>query len=648
MKTTIRKTLRPLLCACIAAIAARGVAAEAQTEKDQRLAWWREARFGMMIHWGLYAVPAGEWKGQEIKGIGEWIMLRAKIPVVEYEQLAKQFNPVKFNADEWVQVAKDAGQKYIVITSKHHDGFAMFDSKASNYNIVKATPFGRDPMKELAAACQKQGIKLCFYYSHARDWHEPDASDNTWDWPDKSKKDFARYFESKAIPQVRELLTQYGPIGLIWFDTPIEINEQQSKEIADLVHELQPMCLVSGRVGHGCGDYESQGDNQIPGAVVPVDWETPATLNDTWGYKKNDTNWKPVELLVFKLVDIVGKGGNYLLNVGPTAEGVIPPPSVERLRAVGQWMKVNGESIYGCGATPFRRAPFHCTSKPGKLYVHLFEWPQSGRFESPAIGCKITKAYLLADPERKPLKVEQEGDKIAVALPAAAPDKIDSVLALEIEGKPEMAAQPIAQATDGSVTLPAADAAIHGTKAKYEADRQCVGFWTAPKDWVSWEFNVTTPGEFQVEISQASPQESAGSEYEIQIAGQTLKGTVKETKDYTKFRTVKLGAVKINEAGRCTLSVSQTRPATGGGGEVAPGDVRLLGAPSSTSAPIMRPLRPNARGALPGRHPVSPAPAAPEPEPARKLLVRPPARHLHRDADQRQAGGRTRKRRMNR
>ncbi|MGI8744767.1 MAG: alpha-L-fucosidase [Bryobacteraceae bacterium] len=328
-----------------------------EEQRQKRLQWWREAKFGMFIHWGLYAVPAGQWKGQPVKGIGEWIMNRAKIPAGEYEQLAKQFNPVKFSADEWVGIAQSAGMKYIVITAKHHDGFAMFGSKVSKYNIVDATPFHRDPMKELAASCQRAGIKLCFYYSQTQDWHEPDAVGNTWDFPDESKKNFNKYFEEKVKPQVRELLSNYGPIGLIWFDTPRNISPEQSKELADLVHKLQPQCLVSGRVGHGAGDYDSGGDNQISVGKVNREWETPVTMNDTWGYKKDDRNWKTPAVLIHQLAQTVSRGGNYLLNAGPTSEGLIPQPSIERLAAVGRWMKVNGESIYGSGPVRF---PMSC------------------------------------------------------------------------------------------------------------------------------------------------------------------------------------------------------------------------------------------------------------------------------------------------
>src|SRR4030095_4847250 len=309
--------------------------------KEKRLRWFREARFGMFIHWGLYAVPAGEWSGKLIPGLGEWIMNRAKIPVAEYEQLAPRFNPVKFNAEEIVSLAKNAGMKYIVITSKHHDGFAMYHSQVSKFNIVDATPFKRDPLKELAAAAQNAGIKLCFYYSQTQDWHEPDAVGNDWDFPDDTKKNFQKYLDEKVKPQVTEILSNYRPIGLIWFDTPRNITMEQSQQLVDLVHRIQPDTLVSGRVGHGLGDYDSAGDNQISRARAERIWETPVTINDTWGFKSYDQNWKPVPILVRQLVQVISQGGNYLLNVGPTAEGVIPQPSVERLTQVGDWLRVN-------------------------------------------------------------------------------------------------------------------------------------------------------------------------------------------------------------------------------------------------------------------------------------------------------------------
>ena len=526
-----------------------------QAEKERRLAWFREARFGMFIHWGLYAVPAGEWKGQPVKGIGEWIMNRAKIPVSEYEQLAKRFNPVKFDADEWVRIAKNAGMKYIVITSKHHDGFAMFGSKVTPYNIVDATPFRRDPMKELAAACAKEGIKLCFYYSHAQDWHEPDAAGNQWDFKDESKKDFARYMKAKAMPQVKELLTNYGPIGLIWFDTPQKITAEQSKEFYDLVHKLQPDCLVNTRVGHGYGDYQAMGDNKISDKTLQEAWETPATMNNTWGYKKDDQNWKSTQQLIHNLVDIASKGGNYLLNVGPTAEGLIPQPSVERLAEVGQWMKLNGESIYGSVPSPFGKLAWgRCTTKPGRLYLHVFDWPADRRLVLPAIENAILKVYLLSDPARAALPVTRGEREFVIQVPAQAPDARDTVVVAEIEGavKVDTAIRP---QPSGEIVLKAIDATVHGKTVKYEdkGDGGNLGFWTNPKDWVSWEFKVETPGAYSVEITYAAT--AAGSSYEVAVESSKLDAVTRSTGGYQKYTAENLGAIEVTKAGVVEVSV---------------------------------------------------------------------------------------------
>ncbi len=438
------------ITAALLLAASAAFAQPAAKTQDERMKWFREAKFGLFIHWGLYSIPAGEWKGQPIAGIGEWIMNRARIPVGEYEQLAGQFDPVKFNAEAWVQMAQDAGMKYIVITSKHHDGFAMYHSAVSKYNIFDATPFHRDPLKELAEACKRHGIRFGFYYSQAQDWHEPNGAGNTWDFGPDDKKDFDQYLRGKAEPQVKELLTNYGPICLIWFDTPRMMTGERGQRFIDIVHSLQPATLIDGRLGTA-GDYRSMGDNAIPNQVVEGDWEVPATLNHTWGYKKDDNDWKSPADLTFKLVDIVSKGGNYLLNVGPTSEGVIPQPSQDNLRAVGRWLKVNGEAIYGAGPTPFgvelgkpdptRRdkrgnpawiaaTDWRCTTKPGKLYIHFFKWPE-GPFQLSKVQGKVTKAYLLADASHKSLKLHQQGDTVTVQLPATAPGEIASVMVLQ-------------------------------------------------------------------------------------------------------------------------------------------------------------------------------------------------------------------------
>ena len=425
---------------------------EQEVSSAARFKWFHEAKYGLFINWGLYSIPAGEWKGKKYPNIGEWIMYDAKIPVREYEQLAVQFNPIKFNADEWAQLAVDAGMKYLVFDCKHHDGFALYHSEVSKYNCYDATPWRRDPFRELQQACDKRGVKLCFYYSQATDWHEPNGANNDWYFPPNPQKDFDQYFRDKSMPQVRELLTNYGSIGLIWFDVPTLMTPVRCQQLVDLVRSLQPETLINSRLGPGgLQDYQSRGDNEIPHTVTPGVWETAATINDTWGYKKNDQNWKTPAEVCFKLVDIVSKGGNYLLNVGPDADGQIPPPSQEVLRKVGVWLKTNGEAIYGAGRTPFGselgtpmpgpkdkrgQPPFdlkrdwRCTTRPGKIYLHLFRWPATGKFEVPGLQSKVNKAYLLTD--RRELKMEQTPGGVSLSLPAGAPDTIASVICLEI------------------------------------------------------------------------------------------------------------------------------------------------------------------------------------------------------------------------
>jgi len=417
---------------------------------EDRMDWWRDARFGMFIHWGLYAVPAGEWDGTT--NHAEWIRTTAQIPLETYDGFVEQFNPVAFDADEWVKMAKNAGMKYIVITSKHHDGFCLFDSEYTDFDIM-STPFKRDILKELADACDREDIVICWYHS-IMDWHHPDyLPRRNWE-TDRSTEgaDFDRYVEEYLKKQLAELTGNYGRIGVLWFDGEWEDTwtHERSVDLYNYVLGLQDDIIINNRVDKGrqgmagmtAGD-EFRGDfgtpeQEIPARGLPgVDWETCMTMNNHWGYNKFDDNWKSSGELIQKLVDIASKGGNFLLNVGPKADGTFPQESIERLKAIGDWMDIYGESIYGTTASPFSDIEWgRCTKKQvGKntrLYLHVFDWPEDNKLTVPALENKLKKAFIMDGMAGADFEVQD--DRIIIDLPETPPDDYCSVIILDVKG----------------------------------------------------------------------------------------------------------------------------------------------------------------------------------------------------------------------
>lgn len=396
--------------------------------------WFRDARYGLFIHWGLYSILAGEYDGKRTTNIAEWIMNDFDIPVEEYEKLAARFNPQSFDADFYVRKAKEWGMKYITFTSKHHEGFAMYHSAVDRYNVVDASPLGRDIVAELATACKKHGLKLCLYYSQAQEWHHPNGY---WANHDNSHRNFQNYLDEKCIPQLKEILTNYGEIGYIWFDTPMQMTREQSESLVKLVKSLQPNCLVSGRIGNDLGDFITTGDNFIPAMPIAKDWEVPATLNDTWGFSHFDENWKSAEDIIRLMVKIAGRGGNYLLNVGPTADGLIPEASQRILDRVGEFLRLNGDSIYETSAIPqyvYDIEGCYFTAKPHKLFVHLLR--DVKEVELLNIANTPKRSYMLATGEEITLlnRVNCEGDPSWLLVnPEGHKHDVDTVICVETE-----------------------------------------------------------------------------------------------------------------------------------------------------------------------------------------------------------------------
>jgi len=540
-------------------------------------AWFSDARYGLFIHWGLYAQPAGVWQGKRYYGISEWLMKRAKIPAADYAGIARNFNPTAFDARAWVRFAKAAGFKYIVITSKHHDGFAMFGSKASDFNIVDRTPFGRDPLKELAAAAKAEGMPLGFYYSQYQDWHERDAAGNDWDFRPE-ERNFKRYQTGKAEPQIEELLKGYGDVAILWFDTPQDISRDAAQAFYDKVKALQPRTLVSSRIGHGLGDYDNYRDAEVPQKVVSgKPWEALFTVGDSWGYSALDRNPKSTTDLIRTLATVAGRGGNMILNIGPDATGRLPAIVAEPMREVGAWLAANGDSIYGTGASPFGPLPWGTvTTKPGLLFLHVFDAPADDKLVLPDADIAVRRIRLGG----RALTWTRRGGDIVVELPPRLPDPRDTVIRVEHGGVSVATQWPAILATGHDTPLsPFLATMSPGVKATRERNSYYFGDWkyyesikglSSAADRAEWTVRVLTPGRYGVALEYGADGPQVGREGVIEAGDQAIPFQVLATgpiqlNQPPPFVRHTVGVLQFDKPGVYTIRL---RPAADGKGDL--------------------------------------------------------------------------------
>lgn len=533
-------------------LAERGETAAAH---DARMAWFRDAHFGMFIHWGLYSQAGGLWNGKDARfnNCAEWLMFGGKVPVKEYATLAKDFNPTRFDARAWVRAAKAAGMKYVVFTAKHHDGFAMFKTKASPFNIIEATPFKRDPLKDIAEACREEGLKFGIYYSQNLDWHHPGGGGGPPAWPmwDPAQKgDGDRYVDEIVIPQLRELLTNYGEVSMLWFDIGHHgiTNKVRCERIQKAVLACAPKIIINNRLGGGvAGDIETPEQHIPPMGLPGRDWESCMTMNKTWGFAKSDHDWKSSRKLIQNLADITSKGGNFLLNIGPDELGQIPEPSLERLRDIGQWMKVNGEAIDGVRASVFPVLPKwgRVTTRVNRdgsstLYAIVFDAPADGVLTLPGLENQVTGAALLGGGEAP--KVESGHGVVSIKLPASCRQRQDFVVAIKVKGTPkvDIAARPDG---DGTIRLSPKVAITTGGLAVPEIRAGGLGgfaeehlaSWKDLKAVATWQVQVSAANEYQIKARLAAPQAAEGSVIEFVCGSQVLPHTVKATGGWVDF-----------------------------------------------------------------------------------------------------------------
>ena len=524
-----------------------------------------DSNFGMFIHWGLYSHLAGEWQDKTYYGIGEWIMNPrvANIPPEEYKKTAKEFNPSEFNAKAIAQLAKDAGMKYIIITSKHHEGFAMFDSKVSDFDIVDATPFARDPMKELAKACHDLDLGFGFYYSHNQDWTAPGGTNGPTTDKDGNEVSFEDYFYNKCKPQVREICSNYGEIDFVWFDTPGGMPENYVVELAKMVRELQPNAMMSSRVGYGLGDYSTNGDMEVPSKNIEGLWETCDTNNDSWSYAWYDNNFKSPKEILNRLISTVGRGGTYLFNVGPNGDGVVPEIGAKFLRESGEWLKKYPQVVYSAGPSPWKHAlPWgDITTKDNSLFLSVVDWPKDGKLYLPGLDAEIESIKLLGDSKKNKAKYSKENDWVVIDVPSKPLDGLISVIEviLKTPAKDVKVTTSLGVYPNFETTYLVDFGKTVNADMKYIRWMEKFGEWKHThqvSDWkkdgkVTWEVSVEKPGYYYLDLSYAGEGRLVWKT--VTDEGVEVQNQQGATEKYVYYP---MGIIEFKTAGSHTISIS--------------------------------------------------------------------------------------------
>lgn len=541
---------------------------EAYATRDERLGWWEDARFGCFVHWGVYSVLAGYWKGEKIPGYSEHIQRKCRIPQDVYrKEVVEKFNPMQFNADEWIRLIHAAGMRYFVITAKHHDGFAMYDSDVSDWNVVDATPFGRDPMKELKAACDKYGVKFGFYFSHAFDWGHPNAPGNDWEWgnPGGDKqlggqawwKDpvmgkelpriYNEYVLKSAIPQILELVEKYDPV-MIWFDTPHKLPNSINYEIMHALRKASPNIVINGRMIYGRGDYTTTCD--MPVVYPPVSdryWEGVPTTNRSYGWSKHDKEYKSPAMLIRLLISAVARGGNMLLNIGPTDLGTIDAPDVKILEGFAAWMKQNADTIHGCGRTVLPVQSWgESTRKNNTLFLQVYHWPTNGVLEVGSLFVDPVSATL-HDGSKVELSFKRLNERtLQVQIPTEPLNEISSVIALQFkEGALDAGKTDVRRllAVKQENFLGTFDAELSGSVAYASGsdwrDEDGLKNWIGQDDTVIWPLYLNAPGKYTVRIGYyGNYKNNATNRYQLVAGEQVVQGVVQRGKKQDIFEDV--------------------------------------------------------------------------------------------------------------